>query len=54
MNTLAGRASYGVSTGAILINNQPDCVHNFSAFVGFVPQDDIMLRELSVYENLSM
>jgi ABC-type multidrug transport system ATPase subunit len=52
MNTLAGRASYGATTGTVLINGARDTVHNYSAFVGFVPQDDIMLRELTVYETL--
>ena len=52
MNTLAGRASYGATTGAIRINGARDTVRNYSAFVGFVPQDDIMLPELTVYETL--
>ena len=53
MNTLAGRAAYGRTTGEILINGKLDSVHNYSPWVGFVPQDDIMLRELTVFENLA-
>ena len=38
MNAIAGRASYGIPTGVVLINGVPDTVHNYSTFVGFVPQ----------------
>ena len=52
MNTLAGRASYGRRTGRVYINEREDSVHHHSARVGFVPQDDVMLRDLTVFENL--
>ena len=53
MNVLAGKATYGTMTGQIEINGRPDSVLNYSTLVGFVPQEDTMLRDLTVRENLS-
>ena len=52
MNVLAGKATYGDMTGSILINGRPDSVFNYSSLCGFVPQEDTMLRDLTVKENL--
>lgn len=53
MSTLAGKAHYGDRTGRIWLNDEKDSgLDQISKLVGFVPQDDIMLRELSVTEIL--
>ncbi|GMI46325.1 hypothetical protein TrCOL_g9564 [Triparma columacea] len=52
MNVLAGKASYGETTGNIRINGSEDRVMNYSSLCGFVPQDDTMMRDLTVEENL--
>ena len=54
MSTLAGKAHYGDRTGRIWLNEEKDSgLEQISKLVGFVPQDDIMLRELSVIEILN-
>lgn len=40
------------TSGTILINSKEAAMTQFRKVVGFVPQDDIMLRELTVYENI--
>lgn len=40
------------STGSVLINGQSDELSNYKKLVGYVPQEDVMLRELSVREIL--
>ena len=52
LNTLAAAASYGTSTGVVRINGKEDSVKNFSSIVGFVPQEDIMHRDMTVREIL--
>ena len=52
MNALSGRATYGRTTGKIYINGLPNNVANLSNLVGFVPQEDVMHRELTVRETL--
>ncbi|GAB4817511.1 hypothetical protein N2152v2_004557 [Parachlorella kessleri] len=52
LNTLSGKASYGVRTGDILVNGRPDRLERYKPVMGFVPQDDIMCAQLSVEENL--
>ena len=54
LNVLAGKATYGEMTGSILINGCRENVYSYSEFVGFVPQEDVMLRELTVEENLRL
>jgi len=34
------------TAGNLLINGKPEDMANFKQVVGYVPQDDIMLREL--------
>ena len=48
LTTLAGKAYYGAQTGKILINGQESKIRNFRKLLGFVPQEDIMLRTLTV------
>ncbi|KAI9142394.1 P-loop containing nucleoside triphosphate hydrolase protein [Paraphysoderma sedebokerense] len=38
--------------GTLLINDAEAEIHQFKNLIGFVPQDDIMLRELTVRENV--
>lgn len=52
MNALLGRASYGVVGGEIKLNGQVADLSDMSSVVGFVPQDDVMHANLTVYENL--
>ena len=40
------------TAGSVLINGRPDELSNYKKLVGYVPQEDIMLRELSVREVL--
>ena len=52
MNTLAGKAYYGKRTGQVFINGKPDEISTYKKDTGFVPQEDIMHRNLTVRENL--
>ena len=52
LNTLSARATYGATTGRILINEEENTIESISNLVGFVPQDDVMHRELTVREIL--
>ena len=52
MTTLAGKAHYGTTTGVVLLNGKPESIRKYKKVVGFVPQEDIMHRTLSVSENL--
>ena len=53
LNTLAGKATYGQTTGTVLINGVMQNTSRFSNIIGFVPQEDIMHRELTVKEILT-
>ena len=53
MNALADRAPYGTVTGDVRINGIPgETLSKYPRLVGFVPQDDIMHDDLTVFENL--
>eukprot|EP01125_Pyxidicula_operculata_P023033 TRINITY_DN976_c1_g4_i2.p1 TRINITY_DN976_c1_g4~~TRINITY_DN976_c1_g4_i2.p1 ORF type:complete len:1077 (+),score=199.65 TRINITY_DN976_c1_g4_i2:108-3338(+) len=52
LSTLSGRAKYGVVHGDIFINGAKSKISNFSRVEGFVPQEDIMIRTLTVEEIL--
>lgn len=54
LTTLAGKASYGDVTGSVWVNGQPGSLTDpeYKHLVGFVPQDDIMMRDLTVEENI--
>ncbi|KAK7931561.1 hypothetical protein PG985_002273 [Apiospora marii] len=38
--------------GAIMVNNSPGKIKRYKKLIGYVPQDDIVLPELTVYENI--
>ncbi|PRP79390.1 abc transporter family protein [Planoprotostelium fungivorum] len=52
LTTLSGRAEYGHMTGKIYLNGKIDSLKKYPKLVGFVPQEDIMHRDLTVEENL--
>ena len=52
LSTLLGKASYGVTTGEVNVNGKLHNVADFKTITGFVPQEDIMLRNLKVRECL--
>lgn len=49
---LAGKAGYGTPSGTITVNGKPDRLERYKRVTGFVPQDDIMHRALTVEEVL--
>lgn len=52
MNALSGRAGYGIVTGQVRINHQSGRISDIPKMTGFVPQDDVMLEDLTVQQNL--
>ncbi|KAJ3413478.1 hypothetical protein HDV05_007923 [Chytridiales sp. JEL 0842] len=50
MNVLMGKVKR--TGGTITINGVPAEMHEFRKVIGYVPQEDTMLRELTVHENL--
>jgi ABC-type multidrug transport system ATPase subunit len=52
MHTLAGKAFYGTRHGRVTINDDEVDLTQFANVVGFVKQDDIMIREMTVAETL--
>jgi ABC-type multidrug transport system ATPase subunit len=52
MHTLAGKAFYGNRSGKVLVNDDEIDLTQFAKVIGFVKQDDIMLREMTVNETL--
>jgi len=40
------------TSGRIYVNGQEDRLSNFSTIIGLVPQEDIMIRSLTVYDTL--
>ncbi|KAK8085368.1 hypothetical protein PG997_006639 [Apiospora hydei] len=38
--------------GAVMVNNSPGRIKRYKKLIGYVPQDDIVLPELTVYENI--
>ncbi|KAG2389631.1 hypothetical protein C9374_014191 [Naegleria lovaniensis] len=52
ITSLSGRAYYGQRTGKVKLNGQEDDLTRFKKLVGFVPQNDIMLPSMTVYETL--
>ncbi|XP_046846445.1 ABC transporter G family member 28-like isoform X3 [Xenia sp. Carnegie-2017] len=53
LNTLSGKAYYGIRTGKILFNGEAVTgIKEFRSITGFVPQEDTMHRNLTVYEVL--
>jgi ABC-type multidrug transport system ATPase subunit len=53
MNALSNRAPYGNVNGEVSLNGVVgETIGKYPRLVGFVPQDDIMHDDLTVYENL--
>ena len=52
ITSLSGRAYYGQRTGKVKLNGQENDLTRFKKLVGFVPQNDIMLPSMTVYETL--
>lgn len=50
MTTLAGRALYGDEVGKVFLNGKIDSLKRYKKLVGFVPQEDIMHRNMTVEE----
>ncbi|VUC28975.1 unnamed protein product [Clonostachys rosea] len=51
VNVLMGKTNH--THGFIAINNKPDKLKRYKKVIGYVPQDDIVLPELTVYENIA-
>jgi ABC-type multidrug transport system ATPase subunit len=52
LNTLSGKAFYGITTGELQINGEQRTIADFKREVGFVPQIDTVHTDLTVRENL--
>jgi len=52
MNAVIDRAPYGIIEGSVKINGVPNGLAKAGNVVGFVPQDDIVHGDLTVYQNL--
>ena len=52
MHTLAGKAFYGHRSGHVIVNGDEVDLIRLAKVVGFVKQDDIMHREMTVFETL--
>ena len=52
VTTLCGKAYYGEQTGVVKINGKAEPFSKYQTITGFVPQEDVMMRTLSVKENL--
>lgn len=50
VNVLMGKTTN--TGGVVMVNDTPNKMKRFKKQVGFVPQDDIVLSELTVYENI--
>ena len=52
-NALLGRVDGAVVSGDVRVNDVPCTFDAFRGVTGFVPQDDVMLTELTVRENVT-
>ncbi|KAI0594892.1 hypothetical protein F4775DRAFT_605748 [Biscogniauxia sp. FL1348] len=50
VNVLMGKTTN--TGGAVMVNNAPGKIKQYRKLIGYVPQDDIVLPELTVYENI--
>ncbi|KAI1341281.1 hypothetical protein F5Y15DRAFT_29634 [Xylariaceae sp. FL0016] len=50
VNVLMGKTAN--TGGAVMVNNVPGKIKRYKKLIGYVPQDDIVLPELTVYENI--
>eukprot|EP01123_Difflugia_compressa_P012693 TRINITY_DN5542_c0_g1_i1.p1 TRINITY_DN5542_c0_g1~~TRINITY_DN5542_c0_g1_i1.p1 ORF type:complete len:1022 (+),score=141.02 TRINITY_DN5542_c0_g1_i1:292-3066(+) len=53
MTTLAGKAYYGKTGGILRLNGVEAPIKNIRSMMGFVPQEDVMLRTLTVKDILT-
>jgi len=53
LNVIGGRASYGWTSGEMLLNRRPFRPANIRHLLGYVPQAHLVFKELTVYENLA-
>ena len=51
LNLVLGKAKR--TNGEVFLNGKKDELFNYSELVGYVPQEDVMLRQLTVYEVLA-
>jgi ABC-type multidrug transport system ATPase subunit len=52
LTTLSGRQYAGKVSGEVLFNGKPVSLSKYHKLFGFVPQEDVMLRMMTVYETL--
>ncbi len=52
LTAVAGRANYGKMTGTVRVNGVEQPIAKFRTVVGFVPQEDVMIRTLTVRQIL--
>lgn len=52
LNVLCGKATYGVQSGKVFLNDVETQVSSVKSVMGFVPQDDVLHSDLTCYENL--
>lgn len=54
LTALSGKATYGILEGEVDINGKPGLLTDsrYKHLLGFVPQEDTMLRDLTVEENI--
>ncbi|KAI0403250.1 hypothetical protein F4802DRAFT_599219 [Xylaria palmicola] len=50
VNVLMGKTTN--TGGSVTVNNVPGRIKRYKKLIGYVPQDDIVLPELTVYENI--
>ncbi|KAI1073440.1 hypothetical protein F5B20DRAFT_567004 [Whalleya microplaca] len=50
VNVLMGKTTN--TGGAVMVNNVPGKIKRYKKLIGYVPQDDVVLPELTVYENI--
>ncbi|KAF9875361.1 hypothetical protein CkaCkLH20_07181 [Colletotrichum karsti] len=50
VNVLMGKTKN--TGGMVAVNSSPDKLNRYKKVIGYVPQDDIVLPELTVYENI--
>ncbi|KAI0871078.1 hypothetical protein GGS24DRAFT_492514 [Hypoxylon argillaceum] len=50
VNVLMGKTTN--TGGSVMVNNIPGKIKKYKKLIGYVPQDDIVLPELTVYENI--
>ncbi|ROW02020.1 hypothetical protein VPNG_07633 [Cytospora leucostoma] len=50
VNVLMGKTTN--TGGVVMVNDAPDRIKRYKKLIGYVPQDDIVLAELTVYENI--